>query len=61
MTLKQIQETVMTARGMDLSDDELAVVVRKRVGATLRNLKRRGSAEDRHGLGLTMEWRLAGA
>ena len=60
LTLKQIQETVMTARGMDLGDDELAGVVRKRVGATLRNLKRRGQAEDRHGLGLAMEWRLAG-
>ena len=59
MTLKQIQETVMTARGMDSDDDALAVVVRKRVGATLRNLKRREQAEDRHGLGLAMEWRLA--
>ena len=58
LTLKQIQETVMTARGMDLSDEEMAVVVRKRVGATLRNLKRREQAEDRHGLGLAMEWRL---
>ncbi len=58
LTLKQIQETVMTARGMDLGDNALCVVVRKRIGAALRNLKRRGQAEDRHGVGLAMEWRL---
>ncbi len=58
MTLKQLQEAVMTARGMDADDAELAGTVRKRVGATLRNLKRREQAEDRHGVGLAMEWRL---
>ncbi len=61
MTLRAIQENVMTARGMDLGDREMGVIVRKRAGAALRNLKRRGQAEDRHGAGLAMEWRLKGA
>ncbi len=58
MTLRALQENVMTARGMDLEDSALCAVVRKRIAGALRNLKRRGQAEDRHGVGLAMEWRL---
>ena len=58
--LKELHAAVMARQGMDAEDAVLAAIVRKRNGATLRNLKRRGQAEDRHGVGLAMEWRLGG-
>jgi hypothetical protein len=55
-TIKAIAAEVVAARGLDVSDTALTDGMQKRVGASLRNLKRRGQAESRHGQGLALEW-----
>ncbi len=54
LTIPALAERVAEARGMRNPD---MAVVKKRVGAALRNFKRRGQTESRHGVGLALEWK----
>ncbi len=53
MTVATIAAAVIAQRGLQDADQE---VVRKRVGAALRNFKRREQATSKHGRGLALEW-----
>ena len=48
-TLIELQAAVMAQQGMDAANSAMAAVVRKRIGAALRNFKRRG--RPRTGMG----------
>jgi hypothetical protein len=50
---------MMTARGMNLSDQALVVVMRKRVGSSLRQMRGRGRVVSGEGKGIGMRWGLA--
>jgi hypothetical protein len=56
LTVRQVATEAMKALGLDAGDKDLVVTAERRVGASLRNLKRRGQADSRHGLGLALEW-----
>jgi hypothetical protein len=60
LTVREITVRMMTARGMNLSDHALVVVMRKRVGSSLRQMRGRGRVVSGEGKGSGMRWGLAG-
>jgi hypothetical protein len=56
LTVTQVADIVIQAQGLDGAD---RMTVKKRVASALRNLKTRGQAESRHGVGLELVWRLS--
>lgn len=58
LTTKDIALRVMAERGLNVSDPRLTWTVQKRVGASLRNLRARGSARSEPGMGRNLVWRL---
>jgi hypothetical protein len=57
--VREITFRMMTARGMNLSDQALVVVMRKRVGSSLRQMRGRGRVVSGEGKGIGMRWGLA--
>ena len=58
LTVRAIQEAVIAQHDIDPQDKDGRAAMGKRVAATLRYMRVRGNAEDRHGAGLAREWRL---
>src|SRR5579883_2195076 len=56
VTTRDIAVQVMKARGLDPSDAEMLVTIRKRVGACVYKLKRDGAVKEIAGLGDLKEW-----
>ena len=49
---------IMRTRGLAVDDGKLVETMRQRVGAALRTMKARGTAESDRGHGLELVWRL---
>jgi hypothetical protein len=58
LTTKDIALRVMAERGLNVSDPRLTWTVQKRVGASLRNLRARGTVRSEPGMGRNLAWRL---
>ena len=58
LTTKDIALRVMAERGLNVSDPRLTWTVQKRVGASLRNLRARGTVRSEQGIGRNLLWRL---
>lgn len=59
VTTRDIAVQVTTARGLNPDDAEMLVIIRKRVGACVYNLKRDGAVKEIAGTGDLKEWVLA--
>lgn len=56
LTTKDLALRVMADRGLNIADPRLTRTVQKRVGASLRNLRARGSVRSGQGSGSNLRW-----
>jgi len=59
LTTKDLALRSMMARGLDVADPDLVLMVRKRVGAGLRHLRERGVVQSQAGKDGSVWWRLS--
>ena len=59
LTTRDITLRVMAERALNMADPRLFRTVQKRVGASLRNMRARGSVQSASGRGSNLGWRLA--
>jgi hypothetical protein len=59
-TTQELTMHVMAERGMNTADTRLVKTVEKRVGSSLRSLRKKGTVKSVKGLGDRLAWEIAG-